>query len=260
MRVQEGTVFAEYRLQKALMRGTKPHPANVVESTAMASVEPPDVTYLHHLPAEVISEGRISGLQVEDVVYAGQATEFLLPDGSRKGHWNGDGTGIGKGREIYAFMYEQLQQGRLKHVHISASHQLCADAERDRDAVGVPLPIVHQAKFKPTDLIPADSGIFFTTYTMLSADFGGERPRFKQLIDWLGPDFDGVKRRACDSSLPQSTLGGLVGAIRPAFSRALCVAGCGRSFRRRMRMLLASGWSGRLRLEHRQIRSRVRAA
>ena len=26
----------------------------------------------------------------------------------------------------------------------------------------------------------------------LSADFGGERPRFEQLTDWLGPDFDGV--------------------------------------------------------------------
>jgi len=23
-------------------------------------------------------------------------------------------------------------------------------------------------------------------------DFGGDRPRFKQLTDWLGPDFDGV--------------------------------------------------------------------
>lgn len=192
LRIEEGTVFAEYRVQKALVRGAQPHPANVVESTAMASVEPPDVTYRHHLPPEVVSEARISDLQLEDVVYAGQATEFLLPDGARKGHWNGDGTGIGKGREIYAFMYEQLQQGRLKHVHISASHQLCTDAERDRDAVGVPLAIVHQAKFKPTDTIPADSGVFFTTYTMLSADFGGERPRFKQLTEWLGPDFDGV--------------------------------------------------------------------
>ena len=27
---------------------------------------------------------------------------------------------------------------------------------------------------------------------ILSADFGGERPRFKQLTDWLGPDFDGA--------------------------------------------------------------------
>jgi hypothetical protein len=27
---------------------------------------------------------------------------------------------------------------------------------------------------------------------MLSARFGGERPRFKQLTDWLGPVFDSV--------------------------------------------------------------------
>ena len=192
LRIEEGTVFAEYRVQKAIARGTEPHPANVVESTAMASVEPPDVTYRHHLPADVISEGRISDIQLEDVIYAGQATDFMLPDGSRKGHWNGDGTGIGKGREIYAFIYEQLEQSRCKHVHISASHQLVADAERDRDAVGVPLPLVHQARFKPTDSIPADSGILFTTYTMLSTDFGGDRQRFKQLTDWLGSDFDGV--------------------------------------------------------------------
>lgn len=192
LRIEEGTVFAEYRVQKAVVRGTQPHPAHVVESTDMASVEPPDSTYRLHLPPEVITEGRISDIQLEDVIYAGQATETLLPDGSRKGHWNGDGTGIGKGREIYAFIYEQVQQGRRKHVHISASHQLHADAERDRDAVGVPLRIIHQARYSADTPIPAESGIFFTTYTMLSMDFGGERPRFKQLTDWLGPDFDGV--------------------------------------------------------------------
>lgn len=192
LNIEEGTVFAAYRVQKALVRGAQPHPANVVESTAMASVEPPDVTYRNHLPSEVIAEGRISNLQIEDVIYAGQATTVLLPDGSRKGHWNGDGTGIGKGREIYTFIYNELQQGRSKHVHISASHQLHADAERDRGAVDVPLPIVHQARFKPTDAITADSGVLFTTYTMLSTDFAGQRPRFKQLTDWLGPDFEGV--------------------------------------------------------------------
>lgn len=158
----------------------------------MACVEPPDVTYRHHLPTDVIAEGRVSNLQVEDVIYAGQATSSILPDGSRKGHWNGDGTGIGKGREIYAFIYNEVEQGRRKHVHISASHQLCADAERDRDAVGLPLPIVHQAKFKHNEPIPGTSGVLFTTYTMLSNDFGDQRPRFKQLTDWLGENFDGV--------------------------------------------------------------------
>jgi protein-L-isoaspartate O-methyltransferase len=190
--IEEGTVFAAYRVQKAIVRGAQPHPANVVESTAMACVEAPDVTYRHQLPADVIAEGRVSNLQLEDVIYAGQATSAFLPDGSRKGHWNGDGTGIGKGREIYAFIYNELEQGRRRHVHISASHQLCADAERDRDAVGLPLGIVHQARFKPNEAIAANSGVLFTTYTMLSTDFAGERPRFKQLIDWLGENFDGV--------------------------------------------------------------------
>ncbi len=190
--IEEGTVFAAYRVQKAIVKGAHPHPANVVESTAMACVEPPDVTYRHHLPADVIAERRVSNLQLEDVIYAGQATNTLLPDGSRKGHWNGDGTGIGKGREIYAFIYNELQQGRTKHVHISASHQLCADAERDRDAVGLPLPIMHQARFKTGKTIDAQAGVLFTTYTMLSTDYAGKRQRFEQLVEWLGPDFDGV--------------------------------------------------------------------
>ncbi|MCP5118084.1 MAG: hypothetical protein GY953_45295, partial [bacterium] len=80
LRIEEGTVFSAYRVQKAIVRGSQAHPANVVESTAMASVEPPDVTYRHHLPAEVIAEGRISDLQLEDVIYAGQATGTPLPD------------------------------------------------------------------------------------------------------------------------------------------------------------------------------------
>lgn len=190
--VESGSVYASYRVKKAIARVSQRHPANVVESIAMASVEPPDVVYRHHLPPDVIIEGRISDIQLEDVIYAGQATELFLPDGSRKGHWNGDGTGIGKGREIYAFILEQLQQGRCKHLHISASHQLVVDAERDRSAVGVSLPIIHQARMKPSQPILANTGIVFTTYTMLSIDFDGQRQRFKQLVEWLGPDFDGV--------------------------------------------------------------------
>jgi hypothetical protein len=158
----------------------------------MACVEPPDVTYRHHLPAEVIVEGRVSNLQIEDVIYAGQATSVMLPDGSRKGHWNGDGTGIGKGREIYAFIYNELALGRTKHVHVSAAHQLVADAQRDCSAVGLPLRIIHQAQFKTAETITADSGVLFTTYTLLSDDFDGDRQRFNQLTDWLGVDFDGV--------------------------------------------------------------------
>lgn len=192
LHVEDGSVYAAYRVQKAQIPGAERHPANVVESAAMASVEPPDTTHLHALPPDVILEGRISDIQLEDVIYASQATESLLLNGSRRGHWNGDGTGIGKGREIYAFMYDQFERGHTKHVHISASHQLVADAERDRSAVGLPLPIIHQGRFKNLDRVTASAGVFFTTYTMLSMDFDGDRQRFKQLTDWLGPDFHGV--------------------------------------------------------------------
>ena len=92
----------------------------------------------------------------------------------RMGHWNGDGTGIGKGREIYAFIYEQLQQGRQKHIHVSASHQLHADAERDRDAVGVPLRLVHQARYAPDEPIQAECGVLFTTYTVMAPQLHGK--------------------------------------------------------------------------------------
>lgn len=190
--IEDGSVYAAYRVQKAVVHGSESHPANVVESVAMASVEPPDPTFQLRLPADVVREGRISDIQLEDVVYAGQATESFLPDGSRRGHWNGDGTGIGKGREIYAFMYEQYERGHTKHVHVSASHQLVADAERDRSAVGLPLPIIHQARFKTAGRVTGPAGVFFTTYTMLSMDFDGDRQRFKQLTEWLGPDFEGV--------------------------------------------------------------------
>lgn len=190
--LEEGAVFASYRIQKARILGAQPHPANVVESAAMACVEPPDVTYRHHLPAEAIAEGRISNLQLEDLLYAGQATSQFLPSGARRGHWNGDGTGIGKGRELYAFLFDQFFQGRTKHVHISASHQLVADAGRDRSALGLPLKIIHQARLGPRSAIEAEEGVLFTTYSMLSTDFSGDRPRFKQLVDWLGEDFEGV--------------------------------------------------------------------
>jgi hypothetical protein len=41
----------------------------IVETTSLAEVEPPDFTYVHGLQKQV-AEGRISSLQLESVVYA----------------------------------------------------------------------------------------------------------------------------------------------------------------------------------------------
>ena len=189
----EGSVFSEYHVQKAKVKGAVKHPANIVESTVMASVEPPDVQYKHHLPSEVITEGRVSDIQLEAVIYAGQAHSTVMANKERAGFWIGDGTGLGKGREIYAVIYDNYMQGRKKAVHMSVTHQLAVDAQRDSDDVGQPLKIIHQdPSMKDTAVIEADEGVLFTTYGMASTDWGESQNRYKQLIDWLGPDFDGV--------------------------------------------------------------------
>lgn len=89
-------VFVPYR--PARLKGGRPHPAPIVESASMAAVLPPIITYRPQLPGEIVTEGKLSDIQLERVIYAGQRHEQRLPDGARAGYYIGDGTGVGKGR------------------------------------------------------------------------------------------------------------------------------------------------------------------
>lgn len=189
---EEGGVFSEYQVQKAAVQGAVKHPADIVESTTMASVEPPDVTYTPQIPQEVITEGRLSDVQLEAITYAGQAHENRLPDGRRGAFWIGDGTGVGKGREIAGIMLDNYERGNKRAVWVSIAHQLRADAERDLEAVGVPLEVLNQQAYKLGDAIPDQDGVVFTTYSMLRQGWNKDRERFKQLEEWMGKDFSGV--------------------------------------------------------------------
>jgi len=130
------SVYATYTPKKVHIKGAKKHPARLVESAAMAAVEPPDVTYTPHLPARIAQEGILSDAQLENVVYAGQAHSQKLADGRRKGYFIGDGTGVGKGRQLAGIIMDNFQQGRKKAVWISASTELINDAKRDWKDLG----------------------------------------------------------------------------------------------------------------------------
>ena len=196
------SVFSNYTPQRLSIPGAKPHPGKLVQSSAMAAVEPPVPTYSPLLNNNLINNGLLSIAQLESIVYAGQAHSELLPNGSRKGFFIGDGTGVGKGREISGIIMDNMMQGRKKALWVSFNEGLINDAKRDFSGIGGDQnQLFFQGKTKAGNEILQEDGILFTTYSTLRGgekkqanDLGqkGGKTRAQQIIDWLGKDFDGV--------------------------------------------------------------------
>ncbi|MEG1491467.1 MAG: strawberry notch family protein [Oscillospiraceae bacterium] len=186
-------VFADYEAPELPISNTVKHPAHLVESAAMAAVSMPKASYAPNLPVELIKSGALSDVQLTNIVYAGQAHECILPDGAtRKGYFIGDGTGVGKGRQIAGIILDNIRQGRSKAVWISKSSNLFVDAQRDwADLGGKKDDIFSLSKMKLGTKIGNDSGILFSSYDTLSSE-KENNSRLNQLVEWLGKDFDGV--------------------------------------------------------------------
>ncbi len=182
----------------------------------MASVRPPKPTYRPVLPASILTGGAFSDAQLETVIYAGEAHGAMLPGAwilgdspheihlaredtqcavtFRRGFFLGDGTGIGKGRQVAGVIADNMAQGRTRAVWLSKNDSLLEDARRDWAAIGgSPTDIVSQSAWKQADAIRMDRGLLFTTYATLRQPARGERrSRLDQIVAWLGADFDGV--------------------------------------------------------------------
>lgn len=189
-------VYSDYVAPALPVKGLKAHPAVLVESSAMASVQAPKATYKPHLPQDAINRGVWSGEQMVNIVYAGQAHEQTLPNGTRKGYLIGDGTGVGKGRQIAGIIMDNLAQGRKRAVWVSNNSPLYEDAIRDWTAVGGDKADVMLYERSKADKRSGKDGILFTTYSTLGAKpKSGSKDmttNLDKIVAWLGEDFDGV--------------------------------------------------------------------
>lgn len=172
----------------------KEHPADLDEPAAMAAVQAPEITVQLKLPESIIKDGKLSAPQIEAVARAVQSFETVNPDGTRRGFFIGDGTGVGKGREISGIIMDQLAKGHGngKALWLSKSHDLAEDARRDwvglgNDGKGV----IQFSKYTGKKRLDSkQKGILFSAYTFFDKKPG--RDRVKEMKEWLGEDFDGV--------------------------------------------------------------------
>ena len=112
----------------------------------------------------------------------------------RRGWFLGDGTGAGKGRQVAGILLDNWLKGRRRAVWISKSDKLIEDAQRDWSALGMErLLVTPLSRFRQGTPIRLEQGILFTTYATLRSDARDEKvSRVKQIVEWLGADFDGV--------------------------------------------------------------------
>jgi len=214
--IASAPVFRAYRPLK--VKYGLSHPEPIVESCSMASVEPPDVFYRPGLPSSLLSGRRgggndslhpewlphdacaLSAAQLEALVYAGQRHSQQNPDDTRGGFFIGDGTGVGKGREIASIILDNVAQGRYRSIWVSLSTALYYDAKRDfRDLGRADINVypLHKLPYGQLDPAEVGDGVMFCTYQSLIAQNKHSERRIDQLVTWAAASGDPARFEGC---------------------------------------------------------------
>lgn len=171
------------------LSGGAPHPGVIVETAGLANIKPPRPVYRPQLSLELITSGKISQIQFERIIYAGQAHTQRLPFSmARAGISIGDGTGVGKTGTLLGIILDNWFSGRKKTVWFSVKFDLIKAVKDEMKRLGINIPIKLINDFKPEEEIILGKGIIFCTYQSLIAKSKKGRRRIDQLTNWLGAE------------------------------------------------------------------------
>ncbi len=230
--------YHPWRPSSFRISGASEHPTPLVQSAAMAAVRHPCPDYRPELPTRILADALLSDAQLESIVLAGAAHARHLParyrigegwetihrvsdyedeDDSpvvpansneplsipvhlRRGWMLGDGTGVGKGREVAAVILNNWLKGRRKALWLSQSDKLVEDARRDWASVGgAEHQVAPISKFRQDAKIGLTEGILFATYaTLRSPARDGKPSRLDQIVEWLAGSLQEHRRHEFD--------------------------------------------------------------
>ena len=186
---EEDSAYTEYQ---PTLKGAK-HPGSIVETKSMATVPMPPLTYKPNLPESVVGKApdyegaKLSAVQLEAVSIAGMQNDIILPGGFRASALIGDGTGVGKGREAAAILWDNWRKGRKRLVWMSKSKDLLMDALRDLENLGakdLAKSVKSLGKLNASDAID-HQGILYTTYALFRSGDKKGNSRAAQIDRWL---------------------------------------------------------------------------
>ena len=158
-----------------------------METQALASVKPPNITYQLHLPRHIVEDGLLSNAQLEALTYACQAHETRLASGARRGFLLGDGTGVGKGRTLAGAVLESWRRADRKEggshlaLWVSVNDDLATDAARDIAALrAADIPVWRLKNFTATTVLKeASPALKKKAYV---DDFIRDRPKEERMM------------------------------------------------------------------------------
>jgi len=178
------------------------HPSDLITTTTLNFATPGtlDANALH---PDVLHSQALSAAQLDAIALARMAHL------KNKALLIGDGTGVGKGRELAGVCLNHLKHNPSckRFILVTASAQLEHDFRRDLKAIGWPLKGKNSLPLHSLGLCKADQrirlthGVLFVTYATLrqpANKVGGvvkHRSRLDQLLEWAnagGKEFDGV--------------------------------------------------------------------